>query len=179
MNKSQKAKIKALKKSESVKTTIFVQALEPRILLDAAAASTFADAALDQVVNASVEDAIANLADSGVSQTSDNDSHVDAYNEYQSQSKTNELVIIDSSIAYPQEILNAIDPAAQVVFIDAGTDGIEQLADMLVNFDNVDALHIISHGEQGQLNLGTSTLTEQTMSGEYACLLYTSDAADE
>ena len=64
--------------------------------------------------------------------------------------------------------MKEINPAAQVVFIDAGSDGIEQLADILSNVDILDALHIISHGEQGQLNLGTSALYEQTMSGEYS-----------
>ena len=142
MNKSQKAKIHSLKNSESVKT-ISVQALEPRILLDAAAAATFADAALDQVVSESVDDAIANLAESGLSQTSDNDSHVDAYEAYQAQSASRELVVIDSAVSNPEEILKDIDPSAQVVFIDSETDGIEQLADILLNIDNLDALHII------------------------------------
>ena len=137
-------------------------------MLDAAAGATFADAVVDQVVNTSVDEAIANLAESGLSQTSDNDSHIDAYKEYLAASSSQELVVIDSSVANPETILSDIDPAAQVVFIDAGSDGIEQLADILSSIDNLDALHIISHGEQGQLNLGTSALNEQTMSGEYA-----------
>ena len=115
-----------------------------------------------------VNDAIANLAEPGLSQTADHDSHVEAYEAYLAQSTSSELVVIDRAVSNSEEILNDIDPAAQVVFIDTAADGIEQLADILLNYDNLDALHIISHGEQGQLNLGTSALNEQTMVGEYA-----------
>ena len=91
------------------------------------------------------------------------------------QPQTTEIVFIDTAVSNVDELVKDISPTASIFFIDASADGVDQIADILADYSDVDAIHIISHGEQGQLNLGTSALNEQTMSGEYAdCLLYTS-----
>ena len=157
--------VNAVKKLESAKP-ISVQALEPRILLDAAAASTFVDTALDQVVNETIEQALADT-EQAVAPDENHDSHIASFADH-TQTTTNEVVIIDGAVADPVDLISAINPSAQVFFIDSSQDGVNQLADILSNLGEVDAIHIISHGEQGSLKLGSSTLNQQSMSGDYA-----------
>ena len=52
--------------------------------------------------------------------------------------------------------------------MDLSQDGVEQIAAALEGRENVDAIHILSHGNQGELLLGTGRLNAQTMQGEYA-----------
>jgi hypothetical protein len=42
---------------------------------------------------------------------------------------------------------------------------VQQVADVLKQYKAVDAVHIISHGSEGQLDLGSSVLNNITMSG--------------
>ncbi len=44
----------------------------------------------------------------------------------------------------------------QVVVLDPGRDGIDQIGEILSHYDSVAAVHVLSHGRQGSLRLGTS-----------------------
>ena len=44
----------------------------------------------------------------------------------------------------------------------------EQIAYILKDRTDLDAIHLISHGDQGELQLGTGRLTLESMQGEYA-----------
>jgi len=132
------------KKTRVLAKPISLQALEQRYLLDAAVIATLADAA-SNTNSADIE-----FLDDGP------------------QSQSNEIVFIDSGVSNANELISDINPAASVYFIDTETDGVDQLAGILANHSNVDAIHIISHGEQGRLNLGSSVLSSESMSGEYA-----------
>ncbi len=78
-----------------------------------------------------------------------------------------QIVFVDSSVPDYDELLQGIEGEYEVVVLDAGQDGVKQMANVLQNMDNVEAIHIISHGNQGTLSLGTATLTAETMAGEY------------
>ncbi len=53
----------------------------------------------------------------------------------------------------------------EVYVLDANRDGVEQIAEVLNGRTGVDAVHIISHGSAGQLNLGSATLNTSSLSG--------------
>lgn len=55
-----------------------------------------------------------------------------------------------------------------MVVLDATRDGIEQIAESLAGRSDIGAIHLISHGSSGELQLGTGTLTAESMSEEYA-----------
>ena len=59
-------------------------------------------------------------------------------------------------------------PNVQIVMLDGGQDGMEQIAASLAGRTGIDAIHLISHGAEGQLSLGTGTLTQESMTGQYA-----------
>ena len=62
-------------------------------------------------------------------------------------------------------VISGIDnPNARIVLLDPSKDGIKQMADVLKQYKSVDAVHIISHGSEGQLDLGSSALNSTTMS---------------
>lgn len=161
-----------------------MQALEPRIMLDAAAVATATEAVADQVAT---EQAIAATTDAGdevvppvVRQS---EALQDAIGMLGSVSNANEIIFIDSSVDNYHQILASINPSAAVVLLQADRDGLEQIADLLQTRQDIDSIHIISHGDAGQLYLGNSALTHESIRGEHADELLTiaaalSDSAD-
>ncbi|WP_281561306.1 cadherin-like domain-containing protein [Thalassomonas sp. RHCl1] len=80
-----------------------------------------------------------------------------------------ELVIIDASTPDYQILVNdIINNAAdgtqfQLVVIDSQDSGIKQISEVLSQYTDLDALHLISHGEQGQLNIGNTRLSQENL----------------
>ncbi|MBY0485300.1 DUF4347 domain-containing protein, partial [Nitrosomonas sp.] len=80
----------------------------------------------------------------------------------------NEIVFVDTSVVDYETILAGIDRNVQVVLLDHHRDGVEQIASYLSQHRSMDAIHVISHGTSGELQLGTGALNLNTMSGQYA-----------
>jgi len=84
-----------------------------------------------------------------------------------------ELVLIDAGVPNSEELLAEIlesrpDSMLEIRMIDANSDGIQQITDILAASEaEYDAIHIISHGEEGEVNLGNTALTSENLS-EYA-----------
>ena len=82
-----------------------------------------------------------------------------------------ELIIVDPGVensdALLAEILeNNSGSAFEVRMLDADSDGVDQITDLLAQSNGkYDAIHVISHGEQGQVNLGNAQLTSENVSG--------------
>lgn len=165
-------------------------ALEPRFMFDAAGVATGADVAAQQTAQDQVDlalpaapaEAAAQDTQSADTQTGDNgaagfagfvDSSApqlaEALASLQSGADARrELVFVDTRVADYQSLLGGIAPSAQVVILDGSRDGIQQIAETLANFDQVDAIHLISHGSEGQISLGSALLNRETMDGRYA-----------
>ena len=79
-----------------------------------------------------------------------------------------EIVFVDPTVPNYQELLSGMDPNIAVIMLDGGQDGVEQMASALAGGTGIDAIHLISHGGEGELQLGTGTLTTESMSGQYA-----------
>ena len=80
-----------------------------------------------------------------------------------------ELVIIDSRAPNFQQLHNDVIKAQQqgrdinVVILDAHRDGIQQISDAISQYNKLDAVHIVSHGKDGQLELGATQLNKQSL----------------
>jgi hypothetical protein len=74
-----------------------------------------------------------------------------------------EIVFVDAAVNDIDTILANIDPSFQVHVVDADVDGVEYMASVLEGMSDVSAVHIISHGAEGQFQLGSATwlITEQ------------------
>ena len=81
-----------------------------------------------------------------------------------------ELVFIDTDVENYQQLLNDIiaqdiesERNIEVILLDNDRDGIEQISEALTTHQNLDAVHLISHGSDGQIDLGNSILDVETL----------------
>ena len=75
-----------------------------------------------------------------------------------------EIVFVDPTVANFQTLINGIDnPNVRIVILDTNRDGLQQIADALRQQGKVDAIHLISHGAEGQVNVGSTVLSAETM----------------
>ena len=85
-------------------------------------------------------------------------SSISASNSEQHSQSSVEIVIIDSATPDHESILadleNQANASLLVYTLDADRNGIEQVSEILGQFENVGALHLISHGSEAQLSLG-------------------------
>lgn len=80
----------------------------------------------------------------------------------QSQSN-NSLVFIDSAVTNYQSLISTISPQAKVVMLDSSSDGIAQISEELARYSDVSSVHLVSHGEPGSVQLGTTQLNFDTL----------------
>src|SRR6266851_3948877 len=156
--------------------SVGVMALEPRVMYDAAAGAVVGTAVIDPThatdsttatsttvsavvppatdvshptdMNATTSTAVSGLAPLAVTGAAPADS-----------SSGHQIVFIDPHVP-DYQILAGVKPGEEVVVLDANTDGVKQIADWLASHDehNVDAIHIVSHGEDGTIRLGSTIL---------------------
>ena len=79
---------------------------------------------------------------------------------------TRSLVVIDTRVADFEALATGIENA-DVVLLDAHHDGVGQITELLTQYQDLASLHIFSHGNAGQLQLGSATLSTTTLS-QYA-----------
>lgn len=80
-----------------------------------------------------------------------------------SERNISSVVFIDGSLPDLQTILSGLDPSYTAIVLDPAQNGIQQMADALAGINGLDAVHIISHGSNGQINLGTGQLSQNTL----------------
>ena len=78
----------------------------------------------------------------------------------------NELVVIDAAVPDKHALYRNIKPGLEIVELDANTEGLAQLTNILQRYKNLSALHIISHAEDGILLLGNSRVDTQVLQRE-------------
>ena len=159
----------AQKGAEEARPKLSLLSLESRLMFDAAATATAAEVNQEQVAQEQAEAAVS--GDSGTSDTqasSESDALLSAISTYMPAESRTEIVFVDPTVPNYQDLLSGLDPSIEVIMLDGGQDGIEQMAGALAGRTGIDAIHLISHGEAGALQLGTGTLNVDTMPGQYA-----------
>lgn len=73
------------------------------------------------------------------------------------------LVFIDAAVNDYQVLLRGIAPETEVIVLDATQDGVAQITQTLADRHNLRNLHIVSHGNSGELQLGTTGLNSKTL----------------
>ncbi|NWF44027.1 DUF4347 domain-containing protein, partial [Hydrogenophaga sp. D2P1] len=76
-----------------------------------------------------------------------------------------EIIFVDSIAEGVTEYLDT--HPGEVYVLDPDRDGVEQIAEILRDREGVDAIHIVSHGTDGQLFLGSGTLNTGTLANAY------------
>jgi Domain of unknown function (DUF4347)/Concanavalin A-like lectin/glucanases superfamily/Bacterial Ig domain/Domain of unknown function (DUF2341)/Cadherin domain len=100
----------------------------------------------------------------------------DGINDAAMIAKRLELVFVNSNTPDYQSLLDDLlantdsDRELEIYLLDAHRDGIEQISAILDGYSNIDAIHLVSHGENGALQLGQTWLKSDQLAG-YAGLL--------
>ena len=89
---------------------------------------------------------------------------------------TVELVVIDPSADDYQQMVadleSQTDRIFEILILNPREDGIQQITDVLKDLRDVSAIHLVSHGDEGEILLGTSVLSQKSMS-RYAAEIVT------
>ncbi len=72
------------------------------------------------------------------------------------ETQRHEVVFIEDNVRDYQKLAAAVTPGVEVVVLDHTKDGLQQMIAALDGRAPVDAIHVVSHGAQGRLELGTS-----------------------
>jgi len=73
------------------------------------------------------------------------------------------LVFIDSNVEDYQSLISGVFQNAEVIILDETLDGIEQITERLAIEQNIEAIHIISHGSPGAVQLAANTLNSSNI----------------
>ena len=134
-----------------------IEEMESRLLMSADAAGVFASDDYSQPADEVLLDD--NLE--AILTTDQNDSEAEALRL--------ELVFVDTDTPDHQKLVDDLlaerDDGRQieVILLDNERDGIEQITNTLQFYGNVDAIHIISHGDDGTIDLGNSQLDSSSL----------------
>jgi Domain of unknown function (DUF4347)/Bacterial Ig-like domain/Beta-propeller repeat len=77
-----------------------------------------------------------------------------------------QIAFIDPTVPDYQTLINGIKPDTEVVVLDPNSDGVQQITDALTG-EIYSAVHIISHGSPGSIQIGSSHLGEDNIT-DYA-----------
>jgi hypothetical protein len=89
-----------------------------------------------------------------------------------------EIVFIDSRVTDYQVLVNSVKPGVTAVVLDPGQDGLTQIADYLSAHpdSHLATIDIVAHGAQGELLLGSTTLTDANLPADAGALQRIGDA---
>lgn len=118
-------------------------ALEARIMFDGALAVDVVDVALDRVTD-NIE--------------------AEKENELTTSSSVKRIIFVDSNILTSKNFDSNLDAESDVCILDSNIDGVEQISKYLSGRQDIDSIHIISHGSEGQVNIGNTILNSENLS---------------
>ncbi|MGB3189536.1 MAG: DUF4347 domain-containing protein [Limnoraphis sp.] len=78
-------------------------------------------------------------------------------------SQTTSLVFVDSQVDNYQSLIEQTAPNTEVIILDSSQNGIEQITQTLAGRTDIKSVQIVSHGSDGQLNLGATALSSENI----------------
>ena len=89
-----------------------------------------------------------------------------------SASDVQHVVFIDSNVPDLQDLLDGLQPGEQAFVLDPSSDGLQQIADILAANDLTDlaSISIVLHGAIGEIELGSSLITDADLASNSAAL---------
>ena len=76
-----------------------------------------------------------------------------------------QIAFVDSRVPDLQKLIAGVKPGVQVVLLAPARDGVQQIADVLAaeNLHGLSAIQVVSHGGPGELQLGSTLLTDRSL----------------
>lgn len=81
-----------------------------------------------------------------------------------------EIVFVDNQVKDYQQLVAQVRPGTEVIVLDKTRDGLQQIADALRGRSGIDAIHIIGHGAEGSMRLGSVELNAAALNARQAQL---------
>ncbi|AMO57234.1 hypothetical protein GZ77_16470 [Endozoicomonas montiporae] len=128
-------------------------ALEPRIMLDAALIDTGAEALNDPNIQQNK---------TGSEPQANNAELAEALDSLNPPATSNSVILIDPSVPDYEALLANVPENTDVHLLSASAS-LAEIADVLANYQNLDAVHIISHGSSGALFLSGETVNSESV----------------
>ncbi|MEP0942435.1 MAG: Ig-like domain-containing protein [Rhizobiaceae bacterium] len=147
-----------------------MMALEPRIVLDAAFTETVAE-----ISSLSVHSLLADNHLNQVYQTNDGqgDEGLSALFSsnptapVESQSSRSEIIFISEDVEDLEPFLSGLADNVEVIILDNSANGFAQISSALANRSQLDAVHLITHGDEGIIQFGQQSFDAQTLANDY------------
>ncbi len=79
------------------------------------------------------------------------------------QETGNELVIIDEQVESQYQLTAQVNPGREVVVLNGDVEAVLQISHILAGYENLSAIHIISHGVPGELVFASSRIGIETI----------------
>ena len=147
-------------KDVPAQSAIKLEELEPRILFSGGIESVLAGDAMANAVHQTIDDDVEHI-DSSSQELNASDN--------QNDGQSHELVFVDTQVEDYQTLLNDImaqsdeDRQIEIVVLDSQRNGIQQITESLSQYDSLSAIHLISHGSEGSLQVGSSDIDQFTL----------------
>ena len=81
-----------------------------------------------------------------------------------------EILFIDANVSDAQSLIDELSSDIEIVLLDDKTNVLNQIATFLDSYQNLDAIHIISHGAEGELAFANGVLNNANVN-DYATQL--------
>ena len=86
------------------------------------------------------------------------------------------IYFVDASLTDLDALLAGLPAGAEIVLIQPDRDGLQQMLDALAGRSDIDALHVLTHGGPGKIQLGGTTLDINTLDAASAALRQVADS---
>lgn len=80
------------------------------------------------------------------------------------------VYFVDASLTDLDTLLAGLPEGAEVVLLQPDQDGLQQMVDALAGLSGIDALHVLTHGAPGHIQLGGTTLNAKTLDAATSAL---------
>ncbi|MEM9409517.1 MAG: isopeptide-forming domain-containing fimbrial protein [Planctomycetota bacterium] len=88
-----------------------------------------------------------------------------------SDEQSREIIFVDSGVDNFQTLIDGVGPDVEVVVLDAHSNGLLQIQNHLSGRTDLNAIHLLSHGTEGHLQLGNATISIEQMQATYESVL--------
>lgn len=151
-----------------MKKKIRFQQLEARVLLDAAGLATAAEGieSIDPVEPAAPEAQDAGTDELDATLVAHLKGDTDGKDSIESTPllvESTALVVVDTTIENYETLIENLSDDTEILFLEGDKDGLDQIANYVEGRDSISSIHVLSHGESGEIRLGNSSITSDTL----------------
>ena len=79
------------------------------------------------------------------------------------EKQVSEILFIDSGVKDYDSLIDGLNRNVEIVLIDDDENGIEKISSILEGRSDISAIHILSHGDSGEISIGNVSLTSENI----------------